>query len=124
MFLAAHAHCVNWFVTAGIFPLSLLFEWFALRGHPVPGGLSIKGLATQAVVFILMGISWTWRMTINDVTWVEWYEFVGYPAVDNFLFGVVQALLLAYVTWWRAPNAEGGAQGHGAPGETSPLLPN
>lgn len=119
MFFATHSYAVNWLVTMGVFPFSLFCQWLLMLDQPVPQSLSVDGLAAQAVVFILTGISWTWRMTTDKPTWVEWYEYVGYAAVDNLLFGIVQAVLYLFVL-----EAIGLAESPADAGETSPLLPN
>ena len=90
-----------------------------MHGQPIPQSLSVWGLAAQAVVFILMGVSWTWRMTIDRPTWVQWYKYVGYAAVDNLLFGIVQSILYLFVL-----GVAGSAEGPADAGEASPLLPD
>jgi hypothetical protein len=93
-----------------------------MQGRPVPQSLSVRGLVVQAVVFLLMGVSWTWRMAIDRPTWTEWYEYVGYATVDNFLFGFVRSLLLAVVLLWRITEEE--ERPYTGQNETSPLLSN
>jgi len=44
MFLSMHTYWVNWFVTAGIFSLSLFCQWLLMQGRPVPESLSVRGL--------------------------------------------------------------------------------
>ncbi|KAK3313230.1 hypothetical protein B0H66DRAFT_644321 [Apodospora peruviana] len=122
MFISWHCLYVNWFVTAGVFPVSLLFQLLAMRDQPVPRALSISGLAVQAVVFTLVGISWLYRMSIDVSSWIEWYEYVGHCAINCLLFALAQLILLIY-TLGRS-RAE--RRTHGAAGldETSPLLAN
>ncbi len=61
-------------------------------------------------------------MTIDRPTWTEWYEYVGYAAVDNFLFGFAQSLLLAVALLWRITEEE--ERPYTGQDETSPLLSN
>jgi len=119
LFLATHTYWVNWFVSFGIFPVSLFCQWLCMKGQPVPRSLSVEGLAAQSVAFVLTGVSWTWRMTVDKATWAEWYMFVGYAAVDNLLFGVVQGILCLFVCGKTRP-----VESQDDEDETRPLLPN
>ncbi|KAI9890438.1 MAG: hypothetical protein M1814_003922 [Vezdaea aestivalis] len=73
-----------------------------LRSRAEIGALSIPGLAVQAVVFILVGLYWPFRMGIRPQywrlepgrVWVYWYQRVGWAAVDNLVFAIVQAVVL------------------------------
>jgi hypothetical protein len=62
--------------------------------------LSILGLATQAVVFALVASSWTARVrfpTFEGVSLnllIAWYQLVGWAAVDNGIFAIIQFVLL------------------------------
>jgi hypothetical protein len=65
--------------------------------------LSRTGLLTQAVIFALVAVSWIWRVRFPYDAWEGvflgllsiWYEqIVGWAAVDNAIFAIVQALPL------------------------------
>lgn len=74
-----------------------------------PGNaLSICGLAVQAVVFAAVASTWIWRVPIENAnlgwgTWswpvvaldnlMYWYSEVGFPAFDNGVFAMGQAVL-------------------------------
>jgi hypothetical protein len=85
--------------------------------RPVPRALSITGLAVQSALFILVGITWVWRYSITASNVSDWYEFVGFMAVDNILFGLVQAVLFVFAS--RRPRGDGE---RGESSETDPLL--
>ncbi|KAK1763427.1 hypothetical protein QBC33DRAFT_549651 [Phialemonium atrogriseum] len=93
---------VNYFITAiGI--ASLLLQWRQATA------LSLRGLFLQAVIFPAVAISW-YLFTYYD--WHQegdpkdppgfhgWYLFVGFTAVDNAVFAVVQGILF-YIAWRR-----------------------
>lgn len=66
--------------------------------------LSFLGLATQAVVFAPVAFFWIWRVNYIDLREIPlpiplyilkvWYEVVGWAAVDNAVFAIVQFVLL------------------------------
>lgn len=71
--------------------------------------MSTLGLATQAVVFSLVALSWTSRVRFIDFDgpdgpdWPDevtlpmlltWYQLVGWAAVFNALFAIMQFVLL------------------------------
>lgn len=104
---------------------SLFVQARVTRSRPSPGALSIVGLAIQAVVFAVVALYWPLRMTIPREFWnmsplrscITWYQLVGWAAVDNAVFAIVQAVLL-----WIAMRQRGGVQGMTTNGETTPLL--
>ena len=59
------------------------------------------GLATQAVVFALVALSWTARVRFPAIEGVSlnlltaWYQLVGWAAVDNAIFAIIQFMLLS-----------------------------
>lgn len=90
---------------------------------PQATALSPRGLAFQAVVFILVAISWVLlahsdpdAKTGNIGGLIAWYLFVGFAAVDNAVFAAVQAILF-YKVWRRTG---GGSSARSL--ETEPLL--
>jgi len=93
--------------------------------QPSQGALSIAGLAIQAVVFAVVALYWPLRMTIPREFWdmspvrsfITRYQLVGWAAVDNAVFAIVQAVLL-----WIAMHRRGGVKGMTTNGETAPLL--
>ena len=69
--------------------------------------LSLTGLASQAVIFGTLGLSWIYRVrldyNLSDFfkTWgsfTSWYQLVGWAAVDHLVFAVVQGILFLIVS--------------------------
>jgi hypothetical protein len=65
-------------------------------GH---GALSLVGLAVQAVLFLLLGLTWpgrlAWPGPMFGRAFSSWFQMVGYVAFDYIIFAVVQAVLLS-----------------------------
>ncbi|KAK6544753.1 hypothetical protein TWF694_001437 [Orbilia ellipsospora] len=92
----------------------------------LPTSLSVVGLALQAAVFFLVALAWPGRLVFpwNELggrvtvgVLLTWYQLVGFVAVDNAVFALVQAILLLVVK----------RRGHSGistvvSGETEPLL--
>ena len=101
---------------------SLAVEAHEIQSRHSPGALSVIGLAVQAGVFALVGISWCFRLRVGGDNWdypivqalISWYQVVGWAAVNNFVFAIVQVALLgiALRRGRASPNHE----------ETAPLL--
>jgi hypothetical protein len=81
--------------------------------------LSLTGLAVQAIVFAAVALSWIMRVIFLE--YLEegspfplgvWYELVGWAAVDNGVFAIVQAVLFCL-----SKQRQGGKTG-----EEQPLL--
>lgn len=106
IFSSVHTIYINPIVTMGI----VLAFWAQTKKA---SALSTLGLATQAVVFSLVALSWTLRVRFIDFNDLEgpdwpdevtlpmlrslliaWYQLVGWAAVDNALFAIMQAVLL------------------------------
>ena len=94
-----------------------------IMGRNSSGALSITGLALQAIVFTLVGISWFFRFRITDEEFwrmnptraaIRWYQMVGWATINNLVFAFVQAVLLLVALGQ-------GRTGHDE-GETAPLL--
>ena len=80
-----------------------------------PGALSVRALAAQAIVFAVVAFCWSLRMTLPlGVVFITWYQLVGWAAVDNLVFAIVQAVL-----WWISRRT--GLSGF-IEGETTPLI--
>lgn len=67
-----------------------------------PNALSLSGLAIKAVVFLVVAITWIWRIwfpyelgihPIRDFL-PAWYEFIGCFVVDNIVFAAGQLAIL------------------------------
>ena len=76
-------------------------------GAQADDALSVKGLMVQAVVFLLVGLSFLWRMRILEEEkwsgyWIadldKWYWTVGFATINNLIFAVVQGVL-AWIAW-------------------------
>lgn len=88
------------------------------------GALSLVGLAAQAVLFLLLGLTWParlpWPAPAFWRAFRSWFQMVGYVPFDYIVFAVVQAILL-YVAvrhnGWHARVDEAPS-----PSETDPLL--
>lgn len=107
---------VNYIIT-GLGIASLFVQW------PQATALSARGLAPQAIVFALAAISWVLlahfdpnAKTENKGGLIGWYLYVGFAAVDNGVFAVVQAILFYRV--WRGTGGGNTARSL----ETEPLL--
>ena len=64
------------------------------------GSLSRLGLAIQAVLFLFVAVSWVLRLLFSSAKiwqygFVAWYVHLGWAPVDNAIFALVQAALLA-----------------------------
>lgn len=82
--------------------------------------LSVEGLGLQAVVFFVVALCWPFRFYMPpEVPWGSWYQLVGWAAVDNGLFALVQAVL--YVVARRKKRSIVGDI-QTAAGESAPLL--
>ncbi|PYI12925.1 hypothetical protein BO99DRAFT_397778 [Aspergillus violaceofuscus CBS 115571] len=95
---------------------------------PFPNALSLPGLAAQAVVFTLVSVTLVWALPFpyekldGEFSWRTfsvWYGVVGWIIVDNFVFALGQAVLLA-LGLHRSSSSKDGSLG----GETEPLLGN
>lgn len=126
IFLAFHAYCLNPFITVlGV--AALYAQERTIRARPEGSGLgalSIVGLAAQALVFFVVGISWlgrlVWPFPILDVALLMWLQMVGFVFVDYVIFAVAQADLF-YIAM-RHEGLEIGAGGIQRTGEREPLL--
>lgn len=114
-----HTTLINPLVTFG--GIASLYFQYSKAGADT---LSEVGLASQAVVFAFVAISWigkvrfwpdnTGERALRDFPFKTWYELVGWAAVDNAVFAMVQGVL--YVLR-RGQKGSGGLGG-----EAEPLL--
>ncbi|KAF9888963.1 hypothetical protein FE257_008133 [Aspergillus nanangensis] len=83
---------------------AFFYQARAIRALPIGNlqAISLLGLLTQGVVFAVVAISWTMRVKFLDLSfgdiiahggWFSWYELVGWAAVDNAVFAMVQIAL-------------------------------
>jgi hypothetical protein len=112
IFFGVHSMFVNWPVTLGGIA-ALYFQW------QKAAALSSAGLAAQAVVFAAVALSWTARVRFVEMEpgagsfpFKTWYYLVGWAAVDNGVFALVQAVL-----FYLARQHQSGIRG-----EEEPLL--
>jgi hydrogenase-4 membrane subunit HyfE len=71
--------------------------------------LSIFGLASQVIVFALVALSWIFRVSFLAIPISKislsilntWYQLVGWAAVNNAIFAIVQFVLLCVVKHYR-----------------------
>lgn len=70
-------------------------------GNSNEDALSVRGLVVQAVVFLVVGLSFVWRMRLPEeeltgyliVDVKHWYWSVGFATINNLIFAVVQGVL-------------------------------
>ncbi|EIT77531.1 hypothetical protein AO1008_02849 [Aspergillus oryzae 100-8] len=121
IFLGSHLIFVNPVVTLlALAALPAQLQELKWHGH---AALSLTGLASQAVIFAVLSLSWLFRVRVyynlSDFfrTWgsfISWYQLVGWAAVDHLVFAVVQGILfLIVLKRKRTVTAEG---------ENEPLL--
>ena len=124
-FTAIFSGVHSYFVTPPVTALALLALVPQAQGMakgPSSDSLSLTGLAIQATVFSLVGISWMFRLTIPKEMWgmdlwraiYTWHNLVGWAAVYNLIFAFVQVGLYE-VAWYRGLTSEDREQ-------TRPLL--
>lgn len=93
------------------------------RSRGSAGALSVRGLVVQAVVFLLVGISFVYRLPMPDppddyerhfvVDLREWYWLMGRATINNVIFGLAQGR----VAWIASHQKDGNDEG-----ESDPLL--
>ncbi|KAF5855659.1 hypothetical protein ETB97_008832 [Aspergillus alliaceus] len=121
IFLGSHLIFVNPVVTIlAIAALPAQLQELKRHRHAV---LSLVGLASPTMIFAVLGLSWVFRVrldqNLSDIFWtwgtfISWYQLVGWAAVDNLAFAVVQGILfLVVLRRKRTAMAEG---------ENEPLL--
>lgn len=75
-------------------------------GNAADDALSVRGLVAQAVVFLLVGLSFLWRMRLPEeevdehfiVNLRTWYWTFGWATVNNVILAVTQGVL-ALIAW-------------------------
>jgi hypothetical protein len=98
IFMGVHVLFINHTVLIATI-LSLPFQLWTLVACPFLG-LSVAGLALQAIVFSLLAVSWDGRIvepqswTENpdpeDSTFLDWYKAVGWFCTDSLVFAGMQ----------------------------------
>lgn len=124
LFSGWHLLFVNPIVTAlGL--VTYFCQARVIRSLPIGSlkALSLLGLLIQGVVFIVVAISWTMRVKFMEISFGEvfshgafwsWYQMVGWAAVDNAIFALVQISLFLLARNWGVAKT--------AAGESEPLL--
>ncbi|KAJ5890070.1 hypothetical protein N7504_010880 [Penicillium tannophilum] len=94
---------------------------------PLPNALSLQGLVVQALVFILISVTWTWSLPfpyeelesyLNWNIFSAWYSAIGWIIVDNFVFALGQIVLLL----WALHCSSSRKASMQSDSETEPLL--
>ncbi|WPB02614.1 uncharacterized protein RHO25_007250 [Cercospora beticola] len=129
LFSGVHLIFVNLVVNA-LAVLGLLTQIRATRSVVGPRNVSVFGLAVQAVVFLVVGISWIFRLRIPrgsfdvepglpqhslSIKLIVWYQTVGWATVGNLIFALIQGILFVVIRRDAGPTGESGT-------ETAPLL--
>jgi uncharacterized protein with PQ loop repeat len=79
--------------------LAFLPQARSIYKHHGTGSISVRGLFVQAVVFLLVGISFIFRLKLPAKSWrndhpvSQWYEVVGWATINNLIFALAQGLL-------------------------------
>lgn len=100
IFRGVHSYLVTPPVTA-LALLAFIPQAREITKRSASDSLSLTGLAIQAMVFSLVGISWMFRLTVPNEEWdidlwsalYAWHGLVGWAAVYNLIFAFVQAAL-------------------------------
>jgi hypothetical protein len=123
LWFGIHSLYLSWIIT-GLNVAAFYFQAKESLSRPSDHALSRRGLLAQAVIFALVAVSWIWRVRFPYDAWEgmfmglfsTWYELVGWAAVDNAIFALVQALLLWVTSRHVRPRRAV------SEGETEPLL--
>ncbi|KAM0275960.1 hypothetical protein ACHAQH_007223 [Verticillium albo-atrum] len=113
MYGGAYVLLINRAATA-LVALSFLPQAWLILSRDCLGVLSLDGLSFQAVAFIVVGVAWSYRISFEQATcrhFRYWYATVGWAAVDNVAFGVVQGLLFLLALGRKGCHEEGGGDG-------------
>lgn len=123
MFLGA---LLLWLVAPTVQVLGIVAQWVQARetrSRGETGALSVQGLVVQAVVFLLVGFSFVYRLALRGepedfdehfiVNLRDWYWLLGWATINNVIFGLGQGRLA-----WIASRQRGGD----GQGEQDPLL--
>ena len=78
------------------------------RSSDTADALSVRGLIAQAVIFLLVGVSFVFRIRVPSEELDEhlivnlrmWYWTVGWATINNVIFAVAQGVL-AWMAWHR-----------------------
>jgi hypothetical protein len=95
LFLGLHTIYINLIVTALVIAaLPAQARQIEQHGHL---SLSLMGLASQAVIFAVLALSWVFPVRFEydlSVWFSSWGSFVSWATVGNGAFAVVQGILL------------------------------
>ncbi|KAI0885953.1 uncharacterized protein GGS22DRAFT_159449 [Annulohypoxylon maeteangense] len=120
VFFGIHTIYINPIITA-LAVIAVFPQRHEILSRREPGALSVMGLLVQAVVFAVVACVWPVRFTIGSEVRVPisaWYQLVGWAAVDNLIFAIVQAVLF----WTSRKFRVGDTAEEIAPEETTPLM--
>lgn len=95
-------------------------------GSDTTDALSVRGLVAQAVIFLLVGVSFVFHMRVPSedqdehliINLQTWYWTVGWATINNVIFAVAQGVL-AWIAWRHTDD-----EGEGDLNERSALLEN
>lgn len=116
IFFITHTFFINHVITV-LAVVALFPQRREILSRLAPCALSTTSLAAQAVIFALVALAWTIRLSLPwSISIVSWYRYllVGWAAVDNLIFAAVQTVL-----YWtlRGLEVEGNTSN-----ETTPLV--
>ena len=104
IFIGSHMIFVNPIVTLlAIAALPVQLRELKLHGH---AALSLTGLASQAVIFAVLALSWAFRVPLDynlsdffqtSGSFISWYQLVGWAAINNLVYGYTRGLVLSCV---------------------------
>jgi hypothetical protein len=123
LFFGVHSMFLSWIITA-FTGIAIYYQSKEIASQPDRTALSRLGLIVQAVVFLIVALSWIGRVRFSYEGFSErfwgmlstWYELVGWAAVDTGIFAFGEALLLWILVQSRS------AAGSMPHGEEQPLL--
>ncbi|KAI2469732.1 hypothetical protein F4781DRAFT_208163 [Annulohypoxylon bovei var. microspora] len=119
VFFVLHTIFINPIITV-LAAIAVFPQRHEILSHGEPRALSFVGLAAQAAVFAAVACVWPVRYTVgSDVPLIPWYQLVGWAAVDNLIFAIVQGVL--FWTSWREQATTDTTKDIN-PEETTPLI--
>lgn len=91
------------------FPSQITMAW-AMRRQLAASSLSIWTLAVQMIAFILLGVSWIYRLGVPGTGFnrapagitdpFTWYYIVSWPYINNIIYGVGQGVLFSICAYY------------------------
>ncbi|KAI1392301.1 uncharacterized protein F4822DRAFT_123948 [Hypoxylon trugodes] len=117
VFFYIHSVFINPVITA-LAIASLFPQRKELLLYQEIGALSPTGLVAQTTIFTIVAFLWIVRIPLPwGVRFTAWYQVVGWAAVDNLIFALVQGILC-----WESRKLK--SVGHTTDDESAPLLPS